>query len=85
MAKKKQVTWVRSDFGLAANFEIPLGTNVIVLATNGGADKQLTPRQVLLQHQVYKKDLTALLRETGATEVYAIPYDSDAVIRLNPK
>ena len=80
------VSFTRTVFGMSANLEVPSDADVVIICKNSGGGLQ--PITLLLPHQLYRKDLTQIMRDIGGSyhgEVVAIPGRSKEYITVAEK
>lgn len=68
---------------MSANLREPDNADVVIICKNDGYGLQ--PLTLLLPHQLYKKDLTEIMRQIGAPyrgEIVAIPAKSKEFITI---
>ena len=76
-------SFTRTTFGISANLEEPDDADLVIICKNEGGG--LIPISIMLPHQLYKKDLSEILREIGSPyhgEVLALPVRSKEYITI---
>ena len=82
---QNRVKFVKTHFGLAADFHMPEGCDIIIVCTNNGYGLQ--PVDLKLPHQLYKKRIKELENTLDEYygEIVVIPASSKNYITISEK